>query len=94
MSARRGGVSIDVVHEHVDDAMPFQVRIASLIPGVDQSGTDITHTETVTLMDVGGRACNRRILEAPRRSQRPRPSVWSPGSWSGGAPLHRVVLAR
>jgi Family of unknown function (DUF6544) len=51
MNARRGGVPIDVLHEYVDDAATFQVRIASLVPMVNKSGTGITHDETVTLMN-------------------------------------------
>jgi hypothetical protein len=51
MNASRGGVPIDVLHEYVDGAATFQVRIASLIPMVNKSGTGITHDETVTLMN-------------------------------------------
>jgi hypothetical protein len=51
MNARRGGVPIDVLHEYVDGAATFQVRIARFIPMVNKSGTGITHDETVTLMN-------------------------------------------
>jgi hypothetical protein len=51
MNASRGGVPIDVLHEYVDGAATFQVRIASLIPMVNKSGPGITHDETVTLMN-------------------------------------------
>jgi hypothetical protein len=51
MNASRSGVPIDVLHEYVDGAATFQVRIASLIPMVNKSGTGITHDETVTLMN-------------------------------------------
>jgi hypothetical protein len=51
MNASRGGVPIDVLHEYVDGAATFQVRIASLIPMVNKSGPGVTHDETVTLMN-------------------------------------------
>ncbi|MGA9858668.1 MAG: DUF6544 family protein [Solirubrobacteraceae bacterium] len=51
MQARRGGVPIDVLHEYVDGAATFQVRIAGLVPMVNKSGAGITHDETVTLMN-------------------------------------------
>ena len=51
MHARRGGVPIDVLHEYMDGAATFQVRIAGLIPMVNKSGIGITHDETVTLMN-------------------------------------------
>lgn len=51
MNASRSGVPLDVLHEYVDGAATFQVRIASLIPMVNKSGTGITHDETVTLMN-------------------------------------------
>jgi hypothetical protein len=51
MNARRGGIPIDVLHEYMDGGATFQVRIASLIPMVNKSGTAITHDETVTLMN-------------------------------------------
>lgn len=51
MNASRSGVPLDVLHEYVDGAATFQVRIASLIPMVNKSGPGITHDETVTLMN-------------------------------------------
>ncbi len=51
MKARRAGIPIDVLHEYVDGAATFQVRIVGLIPVVNKSGTGITHDETVTLMN-------------------------------------------
>jgi hypothetical protein len=51
MNASRGGVPIDVLHQYVDGAAAFQVRVAGLIPMVKKSGTGITHDETVTLMN-------------------------------------------
>ena len=51
MSARRAGVPIDVLHEYIDGAATFQVRIAGLVPIVNKSGPAITHDETVTLMN-------------------------------------------
>jgi hypothetical protein len=51
MKASRGGVPIDVLHEYVDAAATFQVRIAGLIPMVNKAGTGLTHDETVTLMN-------------------------------------------
>jgi hypothetical protein len=51
MKASRRGIPLDVLHEYVDGSATFQVRIASLIPMVNKSGTGITHDETVTLMN-------------------------------------------
>jgi hypothetical protein len=51
MNASRSGVPIDVLHEYVDGAATFQVRVAGLIPMVSKSGIGITHDETVTLMN-------------------------------------------
>ena len=51
MKASRSGVPLDVLHEYVDGAATFQVRIAGLIPMVNKSGIGITHDETVTLMN-------------------------------------------
>jgi len=51
MRARRTGIPFDVLHEYVDSAATFQVRIAGLVPVVDKSGVGITHDETVTFMN-------------------------------------------
>ncbi len=51
MSASRAGIPLDVFHRYVDGAATFQVRIAGLIPMVDKGGAEITHDETVTLMN-------------------------------------------
>jgi hypothetical protein len=51
MNATRAGVPIDVLHEYVDGAATFQVRIAGLYPMVNKEGPNITHDETVTLMN-------------------------------------------
>jgi hypothetical protein len=51
MSARRSGVPVDVLHEYIDDAATFEVRVAGLVPMVNKSGPAITHDETVTLMN-------------------------------------------
>lgn len=51
MHASRSGVPVDVLHRYVDAAATFQVRIAGLVPMVDQSGPVLTRAETVTLMN-------------------------------------------
>jgi hypothetical protein len=51
MRASRSGVPFDVLHEYVEGAATFQVRIVGLFPVVDKSGPAITHDETVTLMN-------------------------------------------
>ncbi len=51
MNASRAGVPFDAYHRYVDSAATFQVRIASLIPMVDQKGPEMTKAETVTLMN-------------------------------------------
>ncbi len=51
MKASRAGVPFDVLHRYVDGAATFQVRIAGMLPMVDKHGPDITHDETVTLMN-------------------------------------------
>ncbi len=51
MNATRAGIPFDVYHRYVDSAATFQVRIASLIPMVDQKGTAMTKAETVTLLN-------------------------------------------
>ncbi len=51
LNATRAGVPFDVYHRYVDSAATFQVRIASLIPMVDQKGPEMTRAETVTLMN-------------------------------------------
>lgn len=51
MNATRAGVPFDVLHEYVDGAATFRVRVAGLYPMVDKQGPGITHDETVTLMN-------------------------------------------
>lgn len=51
MKAKRSGLPFDVLHEYLDAAATFQVRIAGLIPVVSKSGRGITNDETVTLMN-------------------------------------------
>ncbi len=51
MTASRAGIPFDVLHRYVDGAATFEVRIAGLIPMVNKSGPEITHDETVTLMN-------------------------------------------
>ena len=51
MRASRAGVPIDVLHEYIDGAATFEVRLAGLIPMINTSGPAITHDETVTLMN-------------------------------------------
>jgi hypothetical protein len=51
MRANRAGVPLDVLHQYVDGAATFRVRIAGLFPKVDKKGPDITHDETVTMMN-------------------------------------------
>jgi hypothetical protein len=51
MNAMRTGVPLDVYHRYVDSAATFRVRIASLFPMVDQKGTEMTKSETVTLLN-------------------------------------------
>jgi hypothetical protein len=65
MNASRGGVPIDVLHEYIDGAGTFQVRIAGLIPMVNKSGAGITHDETVTLMNDVLVLAPAAVLELP-----------------------------
>lgn len=51
MNATRAGVPLDVLHEYMDGAATFRVRIAGLYPMVDKHGPGLTHDETVTLMN-------------------------------------------
>jgi hypothetical protein len=51
MNAKRAGLPFDVLHEYVDGAATFRVRIAGLYPMVDKGGPGLTHDETVTLMN-------------------------------------------
>jgi hypothetical protein len=51
MKATRAGVPLDVLHQYVDGAATFRVRIAGLFPVIDKKGSGITHDETVTLMN-------------------------------------------
>jgi hypothetical protein len=51
MNASRAGLPFDVFHRYVDGAATFQVRLAGLLPVVDKHGPEITHVETVTLMN-------------------------------------------
>ncbi len=51
MNASRAGIPFDVYHRYVDSSATFQVKIVGLFPMVDQSGTAMTKTETVTLMN-------------------------------------------
>ncbi|MEP6622853.1 MAG: DUF6544 family protein, partial [Acidimicrobiia bacterium] len=51
MTATRAGIPMDVLHEYVDGAATFQVRVSGVVPVVNESGAAITHDETVTLMN-------------------------------------------
>jgi hypothetical protein len=51
MRATRAGIPLDVLHEYVDGAATFRVRLAGLVPVVNKEGPGITHDETVTLMN-------------------------------------------
>jgi hypothetical protein len=51
MQASRAGIPFDVLHEYIDSAATFRVRIAGLFPMVDMSGPTITNDETVTVMN-------------------------------------------
>ncbi len=51
MTASRAGIPLDVLHRYVDGAATFEVRIAGLIPMVNKRGREITHDETVTIMN-------------------------------------------
>ena len=46
MSAARAGVPIDVLHEYIDGAATFEVRLAGLIPMINTSGPAMTHDST------------------------------------------------
>ncbi len=65
MRASRGGIPMDVLHEYVDGAATFQVRIAGLVPVVNKSGPGITHDETVTLMNDVLVLAPAAVLELP-----------------------------
>ncbi len=51
MNATRAGVPMDIYHRYVDSSATFQVRIAGLVPVVDQQGPEMTKSETVTLLN-------------------------------------------
>lgn len=51
MQASRSGVPFDVFHRYVGTEATFQVRIAGLIPMVNESGPLMTRSETVTLFN-------------------------------------------
>jgi hypothetical protein len=51
MQASRAGIPFDVLHEYIDSAATFRVRIAGLFPMVDMSGPTVTNDETVTVMN-------------------------------------------
>lgn len=51
MKASRAGVPFDVLHEYIDTAATFRVKVAGLIPMVDKSGPELTNDETVTVMN-------------------------------------------
>ncbi len=51
MRASRAGIPFDVLHEYIDSAATFRVRIAGLFPMVNMSGPVMTNDETVTVMN-------------------------------------------
>lgn len=51
MQASRAGIPFDVLHEYIDSAATFRVRIAGLFPMVNLSGPTVTNDETVTIMN-------------------------------------------
>jgi hypothetical protein len=51
MKASRGGIPFDVFHRYADGAATFQVRVAGLVPMVDEKGPVMTKSETVTLLN-------------------------------------------
>jgi hypothetical protein len=48
VSTRRAGVPINALHENIDDAATFEVRVTGLVPMVNKSGPAVTHDETIT----------------------------------------------
>jgi hypothetical protein len=51
MRASRAGVPFIVFHRYVGDAATMEVRLAGLIPIVDARGSEMTRSETVTLLN-------------------------------------------
>jgi len=51
MQASRSGLPFDVFHRYVGADATFQVRVAGLIPMVNESGPLMTRSETVTLFN-------------------------------------------
>jgi hypothetical protein len=51
LTASRAGIPFDVLHRYVGGAATFQVRVAGLFPVVNQSGAEMTRSETVTLLN-------------------------------------------
>lgn len=51
MKASRGFIPMDIWHRYIDSAATFQVRVAGLIPMVNQFGPVLTSAETVTMMN-------------------------------------------
>jgi Family of unknown function (DUF6544) len=51
MNATLFAVPLDILHEYVDSAATFRVRVAGLYPIVDKQGPSLTYDETVTLMN-------------------------------------------
>ena len=51
LQASRGGLPFDVFHRYVGAEATFQVRVAGLVPVVNESGPLMTRAETVTLFN-------------------------------------------
>lgn len=65
MKSSRAGVPFDVFHRYADEGATFQVRIAGLVPMVDQRGPIMTQSETVTLLNDVVVLAPAAVLELP-----------------------------
>jgi len=51
MDARMKGLPVDVFHSYLDAKARMQVKVLSLYPMIDTSGSDLTNAETVTIFN-------------------------------------------
>lgn len=65
MTAKRGGLPVDVYHRYIDSAATFQVRLVGVYPMVDAKGQAMTNDETVTLMNDVLVMAPAAVLELP-----------------------------
>lgn len=65
IQASRDGIPFDVLHEYIDSAATFRVRIAGIFPMVNLSGPVMTNNETVTVMNDNLAFAPAAVLDLP-----------------------------